>query len=78
MPVNPPVKCFWAVTAYDPATRGLLDAGGNGERRRGPSNGLLGQDNQLYEALTLLKGINVLGMRDHKPAGQIAESQGES
>ena len=26
---NPPVKRFWAVTAYDPLTRGLLDAGGN-------------------------------------------------
>jgi hypothetical protein len=26
---NPPVKNFWAVTAYDPATRSLLDAGGN-------------------------------------------------
>jgi hypothetical protein len=29
VPANPPVKRFWAVTAYDPATRGLLDAGGN-------------------------------------------------
>jgi hypothetical protein len=26
---NPPVKNFWAVTAYDPTTRSLLDAGGN-------------------------------------------------
>jgi hypothetical protein len=26
---NPPVKNFWAVTAYDPTTRCLLDAGGN-------------------------------------------------
>ena len=26
---NPPVKNFWAVTAYDPATRSLLDSGGN-------------------------------------------------
>jgi hypothetical protein len=26
---NPPVKNFWAVTAYDPATRSLLDVGGN-------------------------------------------------
>jgi hypothetical protein len=26
---NPPVKNFWAVTAYDPATRCMLDAGGN-------------------------------------------------
>ena len=29
VPANPPVKRFWAVTAYDAATRGLLDAGGN-------------------------------------------------
>jgi hypothetical protein len=26
---GPPVKNFWAVTAYDPATRSLLDVGGN-------------------------------------------------
>jgi hypothetical protein len=26
---NPPVKNFWAVTAYDPTTRCLLDVGGN-------------------------------------------------
>jgi hypothetical protein len=26
---NPPVKNFWAVSAYDPATRSLLDVGGN-------------------------------------------------
>ena len=29
VPANPPVERFWAVTAYDPTTRGLLDAGGN-------------------------------------------------
>ena len=29
VPANPPTKRFWAVTAYDPTTRGLLDAGGN-------------------------------------------------
>ncbi len=29
VPANAPVKRFWAVTAYDPTTRGLLDAGGN-------------------------------------------------
>jgi hypothetical protein len=26
---NPPIKNFWAVTAYDPTTRCLLDVGGN-------------------------------------------------
>ena len=29
VPVNPPVKRFWAVTAYDPMSRSLLDSGGN-------------------------------------------------
>ncbi|PSL20068.1 DUF1214 domain-containing protein [Shimia abyssi] len=28
VPANPPVKRFWAVTAYDPATRGLLASKG--------------------------------------------------
>lgn len=28
VPANPPVKRFWAVTAYDPATRGLLASDG--------------------------------------------------
>ncbi|MEL6766565.1 MAG: DUF1254 domain-containing protein [Pseudomonadota bacterium] len=28
VPPNPPVKRFWAVTAYDPATRALLDSDG--------------------------------------------------
>ena len=28
VPANPPVKRFWAVTAYDPATRGLLESKG--------------------------------------------------
>lgn len=39
------------------------------------SSKLLGQDNQLYEALTLLKGLNILGLRG-KP--DMAESQGET
>ena len=39
---------------------------GNGRERNSQSrsSGLLSTDNQLYEALTLLKGINVLGLRD--------------
>ena len=28
VPTNPPVKRFWAVTAYDPMSRSLLDSGG--------------------------------------------------
>jgi hypothetical protein len=35
VPPSPPVKRFWAVTAYDPMTRGLLDAGGNTNRSVG-------------------------------------------
>ena len=29
VPANPPVKRFWAVTAYDPISRSLLGSGGN-------------------------------------------------
>ena len=29
VPAKPPVKRFWAVTAYDPISRSLLDSGGN-------------------------------------------------
>jgi hypothetical protein len=29
VPANPPVKRFWAITAYDPTSRSLLDSGGN-------------------------------------------------
>ena len=29
VPANPPVKRFWAVTAYDPISRSLPDFGGN-------------------------------------------------
>ena len=29
VPARPPVKRFWAVTAYDPISRSLLDSGGN-------------------------------------------------
>lgn len=74
------------VTAYDNSRRvteadlsgHLNNAGGNGEQRSTPSNGLLGRDNQLYEALTLLKGINILGMRDRNPGQQVVDTQGES
>ena len=29
VPANAPTKRFWAVTAYDPLSRSLLDSGGN-------------------------------------------------
>ncbi len=71
------------VTAYDTSnqlseadlTRRLDNV--NGDNRRAPraSDGLLGTDNQLYEALTLLKGVNILGMRA-APAKAQAASDG--
>lgn len=75
------------VTAYDSSGRvteadlsGHLDnAGGNGEKKeKKPANSLLARDNQLYEALTLLKGLNVLGMRERKTNDNEATGQGES
>lgn len=75
------------VTAYDNSRRvteadlsGHLDnANGNGEKKdKKPASSLLGRDNQLYEALTLLKGINVLGMRENKTTKQKEPEQGES
>ncbi len=66
------------VTAIDNLPRRVTEAdlnrrleNANGEeaetiaRRRVP-NELLSQDNQLYEALTLLKGIHILGMYDEE------------
>jgi len=38
VPANPPVARFWAVTAYDATTRGLLDAGGNTNTSIGSMN----------------------------------------
>lgn len=47
----------------------------NPPRTRSLSSKLLAQDNQLYEALTLLKGLNILGMRSKSAE---PESQGET
>ncbi|TDG15623.1 S41 family peptidase [Seongchinamella unica] len=61
------------VTAYDNSrrvtesdlSRHLDNANGSsGVKNKKPASSLLGSDNQLYEALTLLKGLNVLGMRN--------------
>lgn len=63
------------VTAYDTSRQiteadlsGHLDnANGAAARPHERSvNGLLATDNQLYEALTLLKGVNILGLRDKR------------
>lgn len=40
------------------------DAGQNAKKEKQVANKLFSSDNQLYEALTLLKGLNVLGMRE--------------
>jgi carboxyl-terminal processing protease len=66
------------VTAIDNLPRRVTEAdlnrrldNANGENGDSPSrrstlNELLTRDNQLYEALTLLKGIHILGMYDEK------------
>ena len=67
------------VTAYDHSAE-ITEAdlsrhlsNGNGTRERAESgkvaSELLASDNQLYEALTLLKGINILGMRQQQGGG---------
>ncbi|MBT4519553.1 MAG: S41 family peptidase [Halieaceae bacterium] len=80
------------VTAYN-SSRRITEAdlsghlgnanGASDEEEQGTSrkvaNELLSSDNQLYEALTLLKGINILGMRDKKPLlEQPLAAEGES
>ncbi len=40
---------------------------------RRAANALLSTDNQLYEALSLLKGLNILGMHHQKTKPQLAE-----
>jgi len=79
------------VTAYNNSLRiteanlsGHLDNanGSEGKKRKSSkklSSELLSSDNQLYEALTLLKGINVLGMRNQNaPAHEASQAKGES
>ncbi len=75
------------VTAYDNSRRvteadlsGHLDNanGGKESKNKKTTSSLLSRDNQLYEALTLLKGINVLGMRDNKTANTEKDARGES
>jgi carboxyl-terminal processing protease len=77
------------VTAYNTSQRiteanlsGHLDNanGASGKARsstRKLNSELLASDNQLYEALTLLKGINVLGMRNQQSKAQAQTDSGE-
>ena len=55
----------------------LNNGNGASEKNKGKqsSSELLVDDNQLYEALALLKGLNILGMRDKK---LVPEEAGES
>ncbi|MEP5569756.1 MAG: S41 family peptidase [Halioglobus sp.] len=75
------------VTAYKNSRRvteadlsGHLDnANGSSEGDdKKPASSLLSRDNQLYEALTLLKGINILGMRETKTTNTGETGKGES
>ena len=54
---------------------GKANGKSNGKKDKELASKLLSEDNQLYEALTLLKGLNVLGMRDRKT---VPETSGES
>jgi carboxyl-terminal processing protease len=45
----------------------LASQNGSSENSRVAANKLFSTDNQLYEALTLLKGLNILGMRNPGP-----------
>ena len=53
----------------------LDNINGNSKRKKTEASPLLTDDNQLYEALALLKGLNILGLRDRQPA---AENPGDS
>lgn len=54
---------------------GNANGTGKSKKAKAEANPLLADDNQLYEALALLKGLNILGMRERKPA---VEAAGES
>ena len=75
--INGPARDRATVTAYDGRERvkeadlsGHLTNADSKKRKKAAAkakdvaNPLLASDNQLYEALTLLKGINILGMRE--------------
>jgi carboxyl-terminal processing protease len=71
------------ITAYDSASSiteadlsgHLGNANGKSKQDRAKASALLADDSQLYEALALLKGLNILGMRDKQPE---METNGES
>ena len=66
------------ITAYN-APRQITEAdlsghldnvNGKSKKKKTEASPLLSDDNQLYEALALLKGLNILGLRDRKPADE--------
>ncbi|WP_116367943.1 S41 family peptidase [Parahaliea mediterranea] len=71
------------VTAYDTSRQiseadlsGHLDNASGTQPHERSVNNLLATDNQLYEALTLLKGVNILGLRQ-KPKAATATADSE-
>ena len=73
------------VTAYEnpkgiseaDLSRHLDNANSTAKKKKKVDNDLLADDNQLYEALTLLKGLNILGMHD-RTVEPVVEPSGES
>lgn len=57
---------------------GHLGNGDGGERRTIEASELQSRDNQLYEALTLLKGVNILGMNRSRPTAATLARQARS
>lgn len=72
------------VTAYDTSRQiSEADLSGHLDNANGDSsqphertvNNLLATDNQLYEALTLLKGVNILGLRQKPKPAPVPDSE---
>lgn len=57
---------------------GHLGSGDGSERRKIEASELQSRDNQLYEALTLLKGVNILGMNRSRPTAATLARQARS
>lgn len=57
---------------------GHLGNGDGEERRKIETSELQSRDNQLYEALTLLKGVNILGMNRSRPTAATLARQARS
>lgn len=57
---------------------GHLGNGDGEERRKIEASELQSRDNQLYEALTLLKGVNILGMNRSRPTAATLARQARS